>query len=180
MGVLATELEQLVVFSLAEEAYGVDIGKVNGIERMQSITKVPRTDDSVQGVINLRGRVIPVVDIRKVFRLPATEVTKDTRIVVVDINSQQVGCLVDAVTEVLRISSDSVEPPSSMITSSGSDYLLGIVKLEGQMIILLDLEKALALKGTITAIEEMDMPSNKEITESDQRADEPAEVAMSG
>ncbi len=180
MGVLATELEQLVVFSLAEEAYGVDIGKVNGIERMQSITKVPRTDDSVQGVINLRGRVIPVVDLRKIFMLPVTDETKDTRIVVVDISGQQVGCLVDAVTEVLRISSDSVEPPSSLVASSGSDYLLGIAKLEGRMIILLDLEKALALKGTITAIEEMDIPSNKEVTESDQRADKPAEVAMSG
>ncbi len=156
---ISNDLEQLVVFSLAEEAYGVDIGKVNGIERMQAITKVPRTSDSVEGVINLRGEVIPVVDIRKVFRLPATEVTKDTRIVVVDINSQQVGCLVDAVTEVLRISSDSVEPPSSMITSSGSDYLLGIVKLEGRMIILLDLDKVIALDGLMMAIEEIDLES---------------------
>ncbi len=160
-----TSLEQLVVFGLADESYGVDIGKVSGIERMQEITKVPRTDDAVEGVINLRGRVIPVVDLRKVFYLPVTEETKDTRIVVVDIAGQPIGCLVDAVTEVLRISAESVEPPSSVITSADADYLLGIAKLEGRMIILLDLDKVLAIQG----MQEMVAEINGETAEAAER-----------
>lgn len=163
MGANSIDMEQqLVVFSLANESYGVDIGKVSGIERMQEITNVPRTADSVEGVINLRGRVIPVVDLRKVFFLPLSEETKDTRIVVVDIGGQPIGCLVDAVTEVLRIPTDSVEPPSSVISSSESDYLLGIANLEHRMIILLDLDKALALDGTVAGLAGMANLSNEE------------------
>jgi purine-binding chemotaxis protein CheW len=136
--------EQLVIFSLAGESYGVDIGTVNEIIRPQEITRVPRTPRFVKGVINLRGKVITVVDLRKVFDLPVGESTKETRIVVVDILGQQVGIMVDAVTEVLRIPADSVEPPSSMISSVDSDYLLGIAKLENRMITLLDLGKVLS------------------------------------
>ncbi len=148
-----TQLEQLVVFSLAQESYGVDIGQVSGIERMQEITKVPRTDTAVKGVINLRGRVIPVVDLRIAFSLPETEETKETRIVVTDIGGQPIGCLVDSVTEVLRIPADSIEPPSSVITNNDSEYLMGIAKLEGRMIILLDLEKALSKEQQVELVE---------------------------
>ena len=135
---------QLVVFDLADETYGVDIGSVREIIRIQEITKVPRTPDCVEGVINLRGKVIPVIDLRKRFGFQQAEVTKDTRIVVVDINGSDIGVVVDAVTEVLRLSSDSVEPPSGVITTTDSDYLLGIAKLESRLVILLDLQKALA------------------------------------
>lgn len=155
MGANEMDLEQLVVFSLADESYGVDIGKVSGIERMQEITRIPRTADSIEGVINLRGRVIPIVDLRKVFCLPLSEETKDTRIVVVDISGRLIGCMVDAVTEVFRIPADSVEPPSSVLSGSESNYLLGIAKLENRMIILLDLDKVLALDETVEAITEM-------------------------
>ncbi|NQT71700.1 MAG: chemotaxis protein CheW [Chloroflexi bacterium] len=162
MGTNEMDLEQLVVFSLADESYGVDIGKVSGIERMQEITRIPRTADSIEGVINLRGRVIPIVDLRKVFCLPPSEETKDTRIVVVDINGRLIGCMVDAVTEVFRIPADSVEPPSSVLSGSESNYLLGIAKLEDRMIILLDLDKVLALDGTVEAIAEMASLSSEE------------------
>ncbi len=136
--------QQLVVFDLASEAYGVDIGAVREIIRMQDITRVPRTPDFVEGVINLRGKVIPVVDLRKRFMVPVAEQTDDNRIVVVDIGGEDIGVVVDAVTEVLRILSDSVEPPSSVITTTDSDYLMGICKLESRMIILLDLERVLS------------------------------------
>jgi len=135
--------EQLVVFDLAAEAYGVDIGAVREIIRMQDITKVPGAPEIVEGIINLHGNVIPVVDLRKRFRLEVTKRDKDNRIVVVDIGGQDIGVVVDAVNEVLRIASDSVEPPSSVITTAESVYLLGIVKLEGRLVILLDLEKVL-------------------------------------
>ncbi len=136
--------QQLVVFDLASEAYGVDIGAVREIIRLQDITKIPRTPDFVEGVINLRGKVIPVVDLRKRFMVPVAEQTDDNRIVVVDIGGEDIGVVVDAVTEVLRILSDSVEPPSSVITTTDSDYLMGICKLESRMIILLDLERVLS------------------------------------
>ncbi|MEE8372747.1 MAG: chemotaxis protein CheW [Dehalococcoidia bacterium] len=143
-GVAAHVERQLVIFDLAAESYGVDINAVQGIIRMQTITKVPRTPEFVEGVINLRGEVIPVVDRRTRFGLTVTEETNDVRIVVVYIGGQQVGLVVDAVTEVLRISADSIEPPSSVITSADSAYLLGIAKLEDRLITILDLEQALS------------------------------------
>ena len=135
------EEKQLVIFDLAQEAYGVDINTVREIIRMQEITNVPRTPEFVEGVINLRGNVIPVVDLRKRFGLPATETTKDSRVVVVDISGQDIGMVVDAVTEVMRIPTDSVEPPSSVITTADSDYLEGIVKLDNRLIIMLSLSR---------------------------------------
>ncbi len=149
---------QLVVFDLAEEAYGVDISSVREIIRMQDITQVPRTPEFVEGVINLRGKVIPVVDLRKRFGFNVEEATKDTRIVVVDIGGQDIGVVVDAVNEVLRVAAEAVEPPSSVITTADSEYLLGIVKLAARLIILLDLEQALSSidTGSIVAEAERD------------------------
>ena len=138
---------QLVVFDLASEAYGVNIGTVREIIRMQEITQVPRTPDYVEGVINLRGKVIPVIDMRKRFGFPVAEHTKDTRIVVIDIGGADIGATVDAVTEVLRLGADSIEPPSAVITTSDSDYILGIAKLETRLIILLYLQRALAVEA---------------------------------
>ena len=133
--------KQLVVFDLAGENYGVDIGDVREIIRMQDITQVPSTPAFVEGVINLRGKVIPVVDLRKRFFLEVGEQTKDNRIVVIDISGKDIGMVVDAVTEVIRIPTDSVEPPSSVITTADSEYLLGIAKLDSRLIILLDLQR---------------------------------------
>ena len=148
---MAEELEtsqseemQLVIFDLAGEAYGVVIQAVLEIIRMQEITTIPQAPYVVKGVINLRGKVIPVADLRKRFSMPAAEESKESRIVVVDIGGQAIGMTVDAVTEVTRIPAGTVEPPSSVITTSDSDYLMGIAKLESGMIILLDLTRVLA------------------------------------
>ncbi len=140
----ATEM-QLVVFDLASEYYGVDIGDVREIIRMQTVTRVPGAPPFVEGIINLRGQVIPVVDLRKRLELEISEQTADSRIVWVTINEQDVGVIVDAVTEVLRIPVSSIEPPSSMVSSVESDYLRGIAKLESRLIILLDMGKVLAM-----------------------------------
>lgn len=136
---------QLVVFDLASEFYGVDIGDVREIIRMQAITRVPGAPPYVEGIINLRGQVIPVVDLRKRLDLKVSEQTVDSRIVWVTINEQDVGVIVDAVTEVLRIPVSSIEPPSSMVSNVDSDYLRGIAKLESRLIILLDLGKVLTM-----------------------------------
>ena len=163
------EEQQLVVFDLVRESYGVDIGKVSEIIRMQEITRVPRTPSYVEGVINLRGKIIPVIDLRKMFGLAVGELNKENRTVVVDIGGQNIGIIVDAVTEVLRISSDSVEPPSSVITSTESDYLLGIAKLEDKMIILLDLDRVLTREqgmelANMSALTEQEVFQRQEMT----------------
>jgi len=116
---------QLVAFQLAQEVYGVDIAQVQEIIRMQPITKVPGAPDFVEGVINLRGRVIPVIDLRKRFRLPKGEETKSTRIIVVDVPPHTVGMIVDSVDEVLRLSEDKIEPPSPLIASIDTEYIEG-------------------------------------------------------
>ena len=122
--------KQFFVFDLAEEIYGVDIGPVGEIIRIQEITNVPRTPNFEEGVINLRVKVIPVIDPRKRFGFKRAEATKDTKIVVVDIDGNDIGVVVDAFTEVLRLAADAVEPPTGVTTTADSDYLLGITKLE--------------------------------------------------
>lgn len=137
---------QLVVFDLANEYYGIDIAAVEGIIKMQSITAVPRTPSFVEGVINLRGKVLPVIDLRKRFGLNPSEHTKATRIVVVEMNGVAVGLVVDAVSEVLRISSETVEPPSSLLAGVDTAFIKGIAKVAERLVILLDLSRVLSLR----------------------------------
>jgi len=142
----AIQEEQLIVFRLGSEAYGVDIGQVQGIERIQRITTVPHAPNFVEGVINLRGQVTPVIALRSRFGLEPAEATKETRIVVVRMEEMWVGLVVDAVNGVQRIASDQVEPPSELVTSVESEYLRGIAKVADDLLILLDLQKVLTLK----------------------------------
>ena len=135
---------QLVIFDLAEEHYGVDIAAVEGIIKMQDITTVPHAPEFVEGVTNLRGEVLPVVDLRKRFELPPSEETIDTRIVVVELQTGKVGVIVDDVSEVLQVPADAIEPPSPIIAGIESAMLMGIAKVEDRLIILLDLVKLLS------------------------------------
>lgn len=135
---------QLVVFDLGGEVYGVDINTVREIIRVQEITHVPNAPEFVEGVINLRGKVIPIVDLRKKFALQKGDETKENRIVVVDIAGEDIGVMVDAVAEVMRLPSDSVEPTGDLIATDDSYYIEGIANLGERLIILLDLEKVLS------------------------------------
>jgi purine-binding chemotaxis protein CheW len=135
---------QLVVFTLAKEHYGVRIAVVESIIKLQPITAVPCSPAFVEGVTNLRGRVLPVIDLRKRFGLPADEPTKDTRIVVVEMSGTLVGMIVDAVSEVLRVPAESIESPSPIVTTVDSAFITGIAKVGERLIILLDLEKVLS------------------------------------
>jgi purine-binding chemotaxis protein CheW len=136
--------QQLVVFELGAELYGVEIARVHEIIRLQTVTRVPRAPAFVEGVINLRGKVIPVVDLRRRFGLPSAEHTRSTRIVVVEIGDQVVGIVVDGVSEVLRVNTATVEPPSPVVAGIDSEYLHGIAKLPERLVILLDLDRVLA------------------------------------
>ncbi len=138
--------QQLVIFELADEQYGLDIASVESIIKIQGITAVPQAPAFVEGVTNLRGVVLPVIDLRKRFGLPSTEKNKETRIVVVEMGDTTVGMVVDAVTEVLRVPSESIEPPSPLVTTVDSTFITGIAKVEERLIILLDLGKVLSVR----------------------------------
>ncbi|MGE3267742.1 MAG: chemotaxis protein CheW [Chloroflexota bacterium] len=140
---LAIGDEQVVVLELAGEAYGVEIGRVEEIIRMQPITRIPNGPAFIEGVTNLRGRVIPVLDLRKRFGLPSSDATRRSRIVVGELGEHTVGLVVDGVSEVLLVGSDSVEPPSTLVTSADSAFLRGVAKLEERLILLLDLSRIL-------------------------------------
>jgi purine-binding chemotaxis protein CheW len=134
---------QLVVFDLANEHYGVDISLVESIIKMQPITAVPHAPGFVEGLTNLRGTVLPVIDLRKRFELSVKDVTKETRIVVVEVDSMTVGMIVDAVTEVLRVAEAAIEPPPSTVSTVDSTYITGIAKVGERLVTLLDLSKVL-------------------------------------
>lgn len=144
----ATHELQLVIFTLAKEEYGLPITKVQEINRMVPITKLPQTPDFMEGVINLRGRVIPVIDLRKRFQLAAAGNSEDTRIIIVDVDGQTLGIVVDAVTEVVRLTADSVEPPPPAFVLD-SQYIHGIGKLDGRLLILLNIDKVLTSQEVI-------------------------------
>jgi purine-binding chemotaxis protein CheW len=134
---------QLVVFDLADEVYGVDIARVDEVIRMPAITRIPRAPEFVEGVTNLRGKVIPVVDLRRRFGLAMADIQASSRIVVVYIGSHTIGLIVDGVSEVIRVASSAIEPPSTVVTSVDSAYLRGIAKVDDRLVILLDLDYVL-------------------------------------
>ncbi len=144
--------KQLVVFELGKEHFGVDIGAVESIIKMQAITVVPHAPGFVEGVTNLRGVVLPVVDLRKRFGLQAGEgdgkAEGHRRIVVVALGAMKVGMIVDAVSEVLRIPEESIEPPPPMVTSVDTAFITGIAKVADRLIILLELSKVLSAAET--------------------------------
>ncbi|HTY09824.1 MAG TPA: chemotaxis protein CheW [Bacteroidota bacterium] len=147
------ELLQLVSFKIGEEEFGVDILKVQEINRMLEVTRVPNAPEYVDGVINLRGKVIPIIDLRRRFGMERREKDKNTRIVVVELEGKVVGFVVDAVSEVLRIPKSVTEPPPPIVAGIETDYITAVGKLEDRLLILLDLEKVL-LKEELHAVEE--------------------------
>lgn len=136
-------LLQLVTFKIADEEFGVEILAVQEIIRIMQITTVPRAPAFIEGVINLRGKVIPVIDMRKRFGLPVVERDSQTRIIVMEFNQKIVGFLVDAVSEVLRIPADTVEAPPPVVAGIGSEYIKGVGKLDDRLLILMDLDSLL-------------------------------------
>jgi len=140
------EFIQIVSFVVGKEEFGVDILKVSEINRSVEVTRVPNTPEYIEGVINLRGKVIPIIDLRKRFGMPWKDHDKNTRIIVVQLEGRVVGFVVDAVRQVLRISKSILEPPPSIIASIESDYITAVGKLDERLLILLDLDKVLSIK----------------------------------
>jgi purine-binding chemotaxis protein CheW len=140
------ELLQLVTFGIGEEEFGIDILKVQEIIRTMAITKVPNSPPYVEGVINLRGKVIPVIDLRSRFNLDYRPHDSRTRIVVIELHGMIIGFVVDEVSEVLRIQSNTVEPPPPVVSGIESEYVKGVGKLGDRLLILLDLEKLIPVE----------------------------------
>lgn len=141
------ELLQMVVFQLGGEEFGVEIMKVQEIIRMPEITQIPQSPDFVEGVINLRGRIIVVINLDKRFNLTSKEIDEHSRIIVVEIGENVVGMIVDSVNEVLRIPVSSVDPAPELIMSNISkEYITGVGKMDNRLLIFLDLAKVLDKK----------------------------------
>ena len=139
----SSDLLQLVSFIIENEEFGIDILIVQEIIRPVEITRVPNAPGFVEGVINLRGRIVPVIDLRKRFGLPQRERDKDTRIVVVELAEKVVGFMMDAVKEVIRVDRGVIEPPPDLAIGIDAHYIRGVAKLEDRLLILLDLEEVL-------------------------------------
>ena len=137
------QLLQLVSFHLGGEEYGLEILRVQEIIRMMDLTRVPNSPDFVEGVINLRGKVIPVIGLRQRFGMGSKEHDKQTRIVVVEVSGNVVGFVVDSVNEVLRIPADTVEPPPRL-TKLDREMVSGVGKLDNRLLLMLDVEKLLS------------------------------------
>lgn len=140
------ELLQIITFKVGKEEFSVSIINVQEIIRLTEITSVPNSPPFVEGVINLRGKVIPVIDSRKRFGLPETERTEASRIIVVESDGKIVGLIVDSVTEVLQLPKSTVEPPPDIVGGVDSDYIDGVGKYDDRLVILLNLGKLLTFK----------------------------------
>ena len=131
-------------FTVGEELFAVDILSVQEINRMMSLTKVPQSIDGIEGVINLRGRIIPVLDLRVQFGLTPSDLDEESRIIVVEVQGNTVGFIVDSVQKVLLIDRSIVEPTPQMTTSIDSNYVDGMAKLDDDLLILLNLDNLLS------------------------------------
>ncbi|HUJ32826.1 MAG TPA: chemotaxis protein CheW [Candidatus Acidoferrum sp.] len=144
---------QLVGFRIGRETFGLPISMVREIVRVPEITSVPNAPDYIEGVINLRGRIIPVVDLRKRFGDTSLEASKKNRIVVVEMEHRAIGLLVHSASEVLRIPPSEIEAPQNVFQEGELNYITGVGKLKGRLVILLDLARILQ-RGELRRLEE--------------------------
>jgi purine-binding chemotaxis protein CheW len=144
---------QVVGFRIGRETFGVPISLVREIVRVPEITSVPNAPDYIEGVINLRGRIIPVVDLRKRFREKVGEPNKKNRVVVAEVEGRLIGLLVNSASEVLRIQPSEIEAPQDVFQEGELNYITGVGKLRGRLVILLDLNKILQ-RGELRSLHE--------------------------
>jgi len=140
---IAEREEQLVAFQLANEIYGVDISIIQEIIRWREITQIPRTAPDIEGVVNLRGKIVPILDLRRRLELPAAECNGMTRIIVVEVLEYTVGMVVDSVIGVLKLPESKIEAPSQLVSDVKSDFIRGVGKMDDRLIILLNIQKVL-------------------------------------
>lgn len=138
---------KVIVFQLKDEEYGIPVQQVQSIERMMHITRVPKVAKFVKGVMNLRGVVTPIIDLRKRFGIEEVSYTESTRIIIVGVNDMEVGLIVDAANDVIDIPEGAIEPPPEVVGSVEVEYLKGVAKIDKRLLILLNLDKVLISDG---------------------------------
>lgn len=137
------KVRKVIVFQLQNEEYAVSVKQVGSIERVEPITRVPQTADFVKGVINMRGVVTPIIDLRTRFGLEETNHGEATRIIIVHMNDMEVGLIVDAANDVIDVPENMIEPAPEVLGTVDIDYIEGVAKLNDRLVILLDLQKVL-------------------------------------
>ena len=143
------DLNELISFEVGEEEYGLDILRVKEVIRIREITRLPKAPSFVKGIINLRGDVIPIIDLRDRFGLEHKEYTTMTRVIVVDVNGKLVGMVVDAASQVVRIPADQIEPPPPIAGGLSVEYIRGVGKLDERLIILLQIDRILSTEEKV-------------------------------
>jgi purine-binding chemotaxis protein CheW len=151
-GEFAMAERQLVVFGLGDEEFGVDIIQVQEIVRLQEVTKIPNAPEFVEGIVNLRGRVIPLIDLRKRFGFVKVDHDDDSRIIVTSFNENLIGIIVDNVSEVIRLQEEQIEPPPNIVAGIGREYLQGVGKVEDRLVVLLELDRILNMDEKATLV----------------------------
>lgn len=131
----------LVTFKLGNNEYAIDIMQAREIIKMEKITLIPNAPDYVEGVINLRGNIIPIVDLKKRFNLEENDGEKNTGIIIVKIDDVDMGIIIDAISKVVSIATSNIQPPPPMLSGIGQKYIKGVAKLEDKLLVVLDLEK---------------------------------------
>ena len=144
---------QLVVFVLAKEEFACNIEDVREVLKMIRVTPLPRSLDFVEGVINLRGEVIPVIDLRKRFGLPAVDRTEESRIIIVEVEERMVGLTVDSVSEVIRLSNKQIQEAPNQVAGEQTNLIMGVGKIDDRMLIILNLERILTSEEQIALAE---------------------------
>lgn len=132
---------QIVCFKIGKEEYGIDILKVQEILKLPKVTKLPKSQDYIIGVIDLRGKVIPITDLSKKFGTESGKLDESSRTIVVDIEGKKVGLAIDSVSHVIKIKQDDIEPPPPIVKGISGKYIVGIAKLENSFVVILDINK---------------------------------------
>lgn len=140
------DLSKVIVFELKEQKYGIDIKEVHYIERLDNITGIPRTSAFIKGLINLRGQVVPVIDLQERLHIGEAAYTDETRILIIKLKDVQLGLIVDRATDVIDIESKIIEPTPQVIGEVSAAFLKGVAKLDSGLLVLLDLESILDLE----------------------------------
>jgi purine-binding chemotaxis protein CheW len=139
---------KVIIFRLNDEEYGLEIDQVRSIERVSHITRIPNTSSYIKGVINLRGIVTPIVDLRNRFDIESIEDSDNTRVIIICVNDIEIGIIVDAANEVIELEETNIEPPPKVIGDVEAEFIRGVIKVGNRLLILLHLHKVLNLQET--------------------------------
>ncbi|HTU01727.1 MAG TPA: chemotaxis protein CheW [Candidatus Sulfotelmatobacter sp.] len=137
------ELRQFISFSVGEEEYGLELLRVKEVIRVRQITRLPKAPSFVKGIINLRGDVIPIIDLRDKFGLEAKEATATTRVIVVEVEAKLMGMVVDSASQVVRIPADQIDPPPPVLGGFSQEFITGVGKIDDRLIVLLNSDAVL-------------------------------------